>query len=889
MATDSTAGDELRPLRAALGDRYELLHELGRGGMATVYLARDLRHQREVAIKVLHAELSAVLGTDRFEREIELTARLQHPHILPLFDSGSAAGRLYYVMPFVGGETLRARLERERQLPVQDAVRLAREIAEALAYAHDRGIVHRDVKPENILLQPGASGDHALVADFGIALAVQQAAGERLTHTGLSIGTPQYMAPEQAMGERDLDARVDVYALGAVLYEMLAGEPPFTGPTAQAILARVLTEEPRPVATLRRSVPAHVESAVQTALEKLPADRFVSVTAFAVALTSPGSMVPMRARGDVVAKRRWRSILSLFAAVAIAAVAFLLGQRSPVRARSTADLAAPLVRFAIEPESGSMRLTPPAISPDGRTIVFAAESPSGPRLYARRIDELDAHPLAGTDDARRPFFSPDGASVGFVAGGAIRRVRLDGKEASTVAELPMGTFLTTACWSRTGEIWFGTQRGELFRLAAAGGVPRRVVPRDTSIAFLSADVLPDGRAALVTTVSRRDSARLAMGLLDVASGEIRTIGSGGAPRYAAGYLLYLGSTSVLYRRRFDLRRLEFSGAAEEVARDIRFDEGPAFDVSSGGTLVYGRSVDFTIANGRMAMFDRSGREVQTFASRAPWVPRFAPDGRRLAYGARAPGKEVSDIWITDLEASTTLRVTGKGRDNNDPVWSPDGRSLLYSSIRDGPSKVLMAQALAGGEERRLRNELTFDQWPSDWAPDGRAVLVTLSKQADLDIWVQPADGTAPRPYLDTPTSEAAARCSPDGRWVAYQSGESGRTEVFVQSFPVPGRKLLVSADGGANPVWGRDGRTLYYWQEGLLIAAALAEDASGSLVVRSRSPLFRTAYIAGIHANYDVSPDGSRFAIVIGRPLSNQVVVTTNVFPLPDTRSSASR
>ena len=272
-------------LGAAISDRYRIERELGTGGMATVYLAEDVRHRRKVALKVLHPELSAVLGPERFLKEIELTASLQHPHILPLFDSGSADGQLFYVMPFVDGETLRTRLERERQLPIADAVRLATEVADALSYAHGRGVVHRDIKPENILLQ----GGHALVADFGIALAVQHAGGQRMTQTGLSLGTPHYMSPEQAMGERDITSRSDIFSLGCVLYELLTGEPPFTGPTPQAIVARVVTEEPRSLSLQRKTIPSNVEASVQRALQKLPADRFGSAAEFASALVSTGS------------------------------------------------------------------------------------------------------------------------------------------------------------------------------------------------------------------------------------------------------------------------------------------------------------------------------------------------------------------------------------------------------------------------------------------------------------------------------------------------------------------------------------------------------------------------------------------------------------------------
>ncbi|HJP57984.1 MAG TPA: serine/threonine-protein kinase, partial [Gemmatimonadales bacterium] len=303
-------------LAAAVAARYRIERPLGAGGMATVYLAQDLRHNRPVAMKVLRPELSAVLGPERFLKEIEVTAALQHPHILPLFDSGEADGLLYYVMPFVEGETLRQRLERERQLSLSDAVRIAGEAAEALDYAHTRGVVHRDVKPENILLHNG----HALVADFGIALAVVQAAGTRMTETGLSLGTPHYMAPEQAAGERGVDRRADVYALGAVTYEMLAGEPPFTGPTVQAIIARVVSEQPRPLTAVRRAVPEHIDAVIQTALEKVPADRFPTAAAFGAALTGTAALPARR-----TVRRRWSPLVIAAGAGAGAALGLLGG------------------------------------------------------------------------------------------------------------------------------------------------------------------------------------------------------------------------------------------------------------------------------------------------------------------------------------------------------------------------------------------------------------------------------------------------------------------------------------------------------------------------------------------------------------------------------------
>src|SRR5687768_18588956 len=319
-------------LSAALADRYRIERELGTGGMATVYLAHDLRHDRDVAIKVLHPDLAAALGGERFLTEIKTTAKLQHPHILPLLDSGTADTLLYYVMPFVRGERLRDRRERERQLPLDDALRIAREVADALGAAHGLGIIHRDIKPENILLQ----GGHALVADFGIALAVQQAGGQRMTQTGLSLGTPQYMSPEQAMGERSVDARSDIYALGAVAYEMLAGEPPFTGPSVQAIVARVLSEEPRGLAMQRKSVPPGVEQAVMRALQKLPADRFESAARFSEALTQPGSTTATTITRGEPGGRSWLSDSRSWLALGVAAASLVAAAFFAVRSRADA-------------------------------------------------------------------------------------------------------------------------------------------------------------------------------------------------------------------------------------------------------------------------------------------------------------------------------------------------------------------------------------------------------------------------------------------------------------------------------------------------------------------------------------------------------------------------
>ena len=883
-------------LAAALDERYVVEREIGQGGMATVYLARDLRHRRPVAMKVLHPQLSDALGPERFLREIELTASLQHPHILPLFDSGAVGGLLYYVMPYIEGETLRARLTRERQLPVDESVRLAREVADALAYAHGRGVVHRDVKPENILLQ----GGHALVADFGIALAVEQAGGARMTRTGVSLGTPQYMAPEQATGERAIDARVDVYALGAVLYEMLAGDSPFAASSVQAVVTRVLTEPPRPLVVERPSVPPNVDAAVRTALQKVPADRFSAATDFAAALADPayGRVEPPAATAPTpppaptpsprLPSPRTIVLLAATAALMVGALGWTLGsRRAGVASTLTFDAAstAPgLVRFALAPDSGVLQVGAHAISPDGRTVVFAAEGVSGAQLYARRLDEIAVRPIKGTAGGDLPFFSPDGAWVAFHADGAIRKVALAGSPPVVVTRTEQRGFAGGA-WGEDGTIVYAThERGALHQVPADGGESSPVSIAGDWPTLVQPRLLPGGRGALVTLVE--DGSAPQIGVLELATGRVRQLGEGDGARYVGGHLVYAAPNGELFRRPFDVARLEPTGEAQRIAGGAegitvaRTNGVAAFDVTAAGTLVYRvgspppQDGDAR-QNLRLVLADRTGRELAELPARVPWTPRFSPDGRQLAYGAFAPRRDGSDVWITDLATSSTRRVTSDDNDSNDPVWSADGKSIAFSANGNG-GKDVVVQPLDGGPARRFARPGV--QWPSDWLRDGRAILVTQGgRPGGEDLWIQPTDDAAARPYLESRAPELGARLSPDGRWVAFHAHESGRDEVYVDSYPAPGRRTLVSGEGGVNPVWGRDGRQLYYWQGDRLIAARLEEGrADQPLAVRERTPLFRAPYHAAAHAMYDVSPDGGRFAIVTSGARSGALVVAVN-------------
>ena len=487
------AGLSIQQLRDAVSQSYSIDRELGRGGMATVFLAQDVKHDRVVALKVLHPDLAASLGPDRFLREIKTVARLNHPHILPLFDSGEANGLLFYVMPFIPGESLRDRLTREKQLPVEDSVRIAREVASALNYAHRQGIIHRDIKPENILLHDGS----ALVADFGIALAASRTGGTRMTETGMSLGTPHYMSPEQAMGERELGPRSDVYALGCVAYEMLSGEPPFTGPTPQAIVARAITDPPRSLRSQRASVPEHVEAAILQSLEKLPADRFHTAGAFAEALGRPSfthatTSAPRAVRRTPVP---WKPIaLGLAGLAGLLAVALgVMSQRPAVRESGVR----PPIRFDIA-ILDSLSVDGIKLSQDGSRLLVLTTT--GPWIYTfadMRLNRLDVSMNRVYSPA--VDFSPDGAWIAFVERGTLKVV---GSQGGTPR--PLADTIRTVRWGDDGYLYVGRRidRRNRFARTPEGGGPIEdlFVAEDTTTAVYGLP-LPGGKAAIVSLES----------------------------------------------------------------------------------------------------------------------------------------------------------------------------------------------------------------------------------------------------------------------------------------------------------------------------------------------------------------------------------------------------
>jgi serine/threonine-protein kinase len=866
-------------LSTALADRYRIERELGQGGMATVYLAHDLKHVRDVAIKVLHPDLGAALGSERFLSEIRTTARLQHPHILPLLDSGEADGLLYYVMPLVTGETLRSRIQREHQLSIPEAIRIAREVASALDYAHRHDVIHRDIKPENVLLHDGS----ALVADFGIALAVHQAGGQRMTQTGLSLGTPQYMSPEQAMGERVIDARSDVYALGALTYEMLAGEPPFTGPTVQAIVAKVLNSEPVPVTSLRKSVPPNVAAAVAKSLEKLPADRFEGARAFGEALHDPTFRTDARTNGGM--PRATRALSSRMAVGSLAvAVAVLVSVGWLAYRRESAPSSQP-VQFVVTANGVAepvYTLTWPAtVSPDGRTILYAGAAGNGTyQYYLRDVGRLGARPIAGTIEAQSPMFSPDGRWIAFQAqDGKLKKVPLNGGAPISLASYNEGNGIA---WSPNGVLvvgagskWLG-----LSTVAENGGALTPLTTPDTVGAtrwHIWPVMLADGRSVVFSIFDQLDPKReseLAVTSLD--DGVVHPIGLKGARALGAtgDYLVYLTGDGVVMGTRFDLRKRRATGNAVALIDSIPMcsvcNGDAAVTLSTSGALVYMRGAP----RGRLVWMKPDGTDVDVGPAAAVMsTPRLSPDGTKIAVAVNVNAR--SDIWIYQVATHTMSKLTTVG-DNTDPEWFPDGRSVQFLSTRGGPIALWRQPVDFSGDAQQILPTGTARQWGAVVAPDAKYVMLQTTSGGTVKLLsVAIGADSAAQLFEGGDHNAWGARFSPSGRSVAYASDESGRAEVYIRSFPGPGARIQVSAAGGSEPVWSRDGLHLHYRVGNQMTRATLTPEPAISTV--ARDSLFSGPFFGPIlsQSSYDVARDG-RMLMIKPHDDHFQLVVSLN-------------
>ena len=856
-------------LRAALADHYRIERELGAGGMATVYLAHDLKHDRDVAIKLLHPDLAAALGGERFLTEIKTTARLQHPHILPLLDSGAADGLLYYVMPYVSGETLRTRLEREKQLPIGDAVRIAAEVADALAAAHALGIIHRDIKPENILLQ----GGHALVADFGIALAVHHAGTARMTQTGMSLGTPQYMSPEQAMGEKSVDARADVYALGAVTYEMLTGEPPFTGSTVQAIVAKLMTDPPRPPTQLRKSVPLHVEAAVLAALEKVPADRIASATAFGQALGDPtfttrGAPTAARSRTPAGAAGSRRSLLVAVAFnLVLAAAALALWLRRPApppTSRQHVLLWQHRIPYALSPGARFIGIQA-AIAPDGSSIVYTDSTAAGYLLMRKLRDAAEATPLAGTEGGVSPFFSPDGKWIGYVTlDNKLKKLPVTGGGSVTLAE-GLNPDYKAGAWLDDGTIVFpGDLKSAVKRIPSDGGTAVPIV-LPAKLGFASTLwPLPGSRGFLFTSCPGNCSTSTSLYAWDFKADSAHLLVPGAAGVWyspAGGQLLYTSREGGLYATGFDARRMVLTSGAVPLIEDV---EPTSFTLSASGAVLY-TTGSAARTQAELVWVTRDGRATQldsTWRGRFEY-PSLSPDGKALAVSVR---DKKTDLWIRGADGARA-RVDADGLANWRASWLPDGKALTFVSVvnPDDQNDVAVYQVKTDGSAPPvLLQKDKFGIWEAEVSRDGQWLVMRLDEEgANSNFRLRRMTGdTTVKPLLVDPNFTLSIALSPDGRWLAYTSNEAAQQyDVYVASFPDMKSRRQVSSGGAAEPRWSRDGRELYFVSGGRLMVVPVTPGPS--LQVGNPRALFSVEGYrrARNHQQYDVAPDG-RFVMI---------------------------
>ena len=851
--------------------------------MGEVYRARDIRLDRTVAVKVLPTHLSSnAEQRQRLEREARAASALNHPHICTLFDVGHENGTDYLVMEYLEGETLAQRLQKG-PFPTDQLLRCAIEIADALEKAHRSGIIHRDLKPSNIMLTKCG----AKLLDFGLAkpkarttradLAETLTSREPLTAEGTIVGTFQYMAPEQLEG-KEADARSDIFSFGAVLYEMATGKKAFEGKSQASLIAAILAADPAPITTVQPMAPPALERVVKTCLAKDPDDRWETAHDLKLQLewiSEGGSQAGLPA--PVAARRKYREWVLTAAAVAAVVAglvfAFLYFTRAPAEPQAIRAYIKPAANSSFTSFNGGDAGF--AVSPDGRRLAYVATTQEGKSLlWVRSLDSLQAQPLDGTEGANLPFWSPDSRFIGFFVEGKLKKVEASGGPPFTLCEAPGGRGGT---WNRDGTIVFSPFFStSLYRVSASGGVSTQVTTLDYSrneSTHRWPSFLPDGRHFLYLagnpfTSSINPTNSIMIGSLDSKETKFLFRNHSNAI-FASGHLLFL-RTNTLMAQPFDPKRLELVGDAIPIAEhvdDVGTRVQGSFSASGNGMLAY---LEVGSAGRQLVWFDRTGKRLGAVPGTDTYVdPHIAPGGKELTFSLESPNV---DVWLFDLARGVKSRFTfgsGASTGNMSPVWSPDGRRIAYTSLRDGKFGIYVRAADGSGREEVLVEPVPQQVYAMDWSPDGKLIAYVQWQTSGTALWMLPVQGDH-KPYLLLQTPQGPnqsfrtiARFSPDGKWLAYSSGESGRFEVYVSPFPGPGGKWLVSTQGGWFPQWRRDGRELFYVSLDSKIMSAEVKTSSSSFVVGTVRPLFETKPYFGYFTGnlYDVTPDGQRFIV----------------------------
>ncbi len=857
---------------------YEILAPLGAGGMGEVYRAQDSRLGRVVAIKVLPSRVSdSALLRQRFEREARALSSLSHPHICTLYDIGHENDVDFLVMEYLEGETLAARLEKG-PLPTQEVLRHAVEIADALDKAHRQGVVHRDLKPGNIMLTKSG----AKLLDFGLAkpavksdsaLTAMATQSQPLTAEGTIVGTFQYMAPEQLLG-KEADARSDIFAFAAVLYEMATGKKAFEGKTQASIIAAVLERDPTPITRLQPMAPPGLERLVKMSLAKDPDERWqtahdvlLELHWIAEAGSQAGVPAPVTARRKSKERLTWAVWALLLLLTLLATAAYLRVVFKPERA---------IRSFVLPPEKSTFVFSgvyagPVVISPDGHRLAYLARSSDGrSALWVRPLDAISAQPLAGTEEASDPFWSPDSRFIGFFAGGKLKKIDASGGPPQTLCDASSGR---GGSWNRDGVIIFSPAVSDpIYRVSAAGGlavpVTKLVISRNEN-SHRWPYFLPDGKHFLffMRCGSVEDNGTY-VGSLEGEEHKLVLRGDSNAIYAPPGYLLFVRDKTLMAQP-FNARRLQLTGDPVPIAEHVAETAGihrSVFAASEDGVLVYQAGAG---ASGwQLIWFDRTGKQLGAVGQQAIYIaPRLSPDGQRIAVAMVDPQSGNFDIWVDEFSRGVNTRLTFAPSIESVPVWSPDGSHIAYASNRKGVFHIYQKAANGtGGEETVL--ETDADEVPVSWSSDGRYLAYVRRAGEGKrrgSVWILPLFGDRkPFPFLQSDFDQTAPQFAPEGKWLAYTSNESGRNEVYVVPFPKGGGKWQVSTSGGSQPSWRRDGKELFYVASDDKLMAVDVKAKGPTLEISNLRQLFQTRMVSmRVLANsYDVSADGKRFLIV---------------------------
>ena len=862
------AGQQLGP--------YKILSLLGAGGMGEVYKAKDDRIGREVAIKVLPPAFSADADRlCRFEQEARAAGRINHPNILALYDVGTHEGSPYIVSELLGGETLRDRL-RGKALPLRKAIEFALQVARGLAGAHEKNIVHRDLKPENLFI---TKDGHVKILDFGLAKLQPKSA--KVTDTdvpteilistepGVVLGTVGYMSPEQVRGE-PTDHRSDIFAFGAILYEMLSGQRAFEGKSSVETMNAILKEEPPELSKVSLQIPRALEHIVRHCLEKAPEQRFQSAHDLAFALeellgSGDSTSSESHTRPPEGLKRRqplvWiLSGLCLLALLSTAFIAYTYFRHPRVNLRS--------LRFTVSPPEKATFEESLALSPDGRWLAFVASMGEGKRsLWLRPLDSLAARAIPGTDGAIYPFWSPDSRALAFFAQGKLKKIEVSGGPPQILSDAP---FPFGGTWNRDGVILFAPNfEDPLYRIAATGGeaTPVTILDRSVREAHLWPHFLPDGRHFLYLGWNTPGAPRGAIhiGSLDqIDKRSYLLVAADSSVAYASpGYLLF-ERDQTLFAQPFDAEHLQVSGEAVALAEGVTRDgySYANFSITETSLAYWGGTAG---QNSQLVWLNREGKSLggvgQPGFYEDPWL---SPDEKQVVVRSSDPEGRIGDLWLLQIPAGTPLRLTFHPKDDRFPVWSPDGSRIVFSSNRTGYYEFYQKPSSGAGDDELLLQTRTSKAL-TDWSLDGRYIVyMDVIPKTKFDLAVMPLFGDRqPQPFLQSEFNEKQGRLSPDGRWMAYASDETGRYEVYVQPFPATGGKWQISTGGGEQPSWRRDGKELFYIGEGQKLFAVAVDATSSTFRRTTPRGLFEIRSGANLWTRnqYAVTQDGQRFLV----------------------------